>query len=52
MKGSVRQKNIARKRRVVERIYEMKYSLKGYKDRNRHPKKKKKRSGQARLVYV
>ena len=46
-----------RKRRVVGRIYGMKYSLKGHKDRNRHKnriikKKKKKRSGLARLVYV
>ena len=52
MKGSVRQKNIARKRRVVERIYEMKYSLKGYKDRNRHPKKKeKKKKGVGKLGW-
>ena len=38
-----------RKRRVVGRIYGMKYSLKGHKDRNRHKnriiKKKKKKKG-------
>ena len=43
------QKNRVRKWRVVERIYEMKYSWKGHKDRNRH-KKRIKRSGQAWLV--
>ena len=37
-----------RKRRVVGRIYGMKYSWKGHKDRNRH-KNRIKRSGQARL---
>ena len=40
-----------RKRRVVGRIYGMKYSWKGHKDRNRH-KNSKKRSGQIRLIYV
>ena len=40
-----------RKRRVVGRIYWMKYSWKGHKDKNRH-KSRIKRSGQARLVYV
>ena len=40
-----------RKRRVVGRIHGMKYSWKGYKDRNRH-KIRIKRSGQARVVYV
>ena len=40
-----------RKRRVVGRIYEMKYSWKVHKDKNRH-KNRIKRSGQARLVYV
>ena len=40
-----------RKRRVVGRIYEMKYSWKGHNDRNRH-KKRITRSGAARLVYV
>ena len=33
------QENRARKRRVVGRIYGIKCSLKGYKDRNRHKKK-------------
>ena len=36
---------------VFERIYGMKYSWKGHKDRKRH-KHRIKRSGQARLVYV
>ena len=36
---------------VVGRIYGMKYSWKGHKDRNRY-KNRIKRSGQARLVYV
>ena len=40
-----------RKRRVVGRIYGMKYSRKGHKERNRY-KNRIKRSGQARLVYV
>ena len=40
-----------RKRRVVGKIYGMKYSRKGHKDRNRH-KNRIKRSGQARLLYV
>ena len=40
-----------RKRRVVGRIYGMKYSGKGRKDRNRH-KNRIRRSEQARLVYV
>ena len=40
-----------RKRRVVGRIYAMKYSWRGHRDRNTH-KKRIKRSGQARLVYV
>ena len=44
-------KNRVRKRRVVGRIYGMKYSWKGHKERNRH-KNRIKRSGQARLVYV
>ena len=39
-----------RKRRAVGRMYGIKYSGKGHKDRNRP--KNKKRSGQARLVYV
>ena len=43
--------NRVRKRRVVRRIYGMKYSWKGHKNRNRH-KNRMKRSGQARLVYV
>ena len=37
--------------RVVRRIYGMKYSWKGHKDKNRH-KNIIKRSGQAQLVYV
>ena len=41
-----------RKRWVVGRIYGMKYSWKGHKDRNRHKNRIKKKSGQARLVYV
>ena len=40
-----------RKRRVVGRIYGVKYSWHGHKDRNRH-KNRIKRSGQARLDYV
>ena len=40
-----------KKRRVVGRIYEMKYSWKGHKDRHRH-KNRMKRNGQARLDYV
>ena len=40
-----------RKWRVVGRIYGMKCSRKGHKNRNRHTNRKKK-SGQARLVYV
>ena len=40
-----------RKRRVVGRIYGLKYSWQGHKERNRH-KNGLKRSGQARLVYV
>ena len=44
-------KNRVRKRRVVRRIYGMKYSWKGHKDRNTY-KNRMKRSGQARLVYV
>ena len=39
------------KRRVVGRIYRMKYSWKGSKERQRH-KNRIKRSEQARLVYV
>ena len=38
-----------RKRTVVGRLYGMKYSRKGHKDRNRH-KNRIKRSGRARLV--
>ena len=52
-----------RKWRVVGKIYGIKYSLKGHKDRNRHThtkqtkkegkkRKKNKMSGQAQLVYV
>ena len=55
LKGPVRQKqdqkDRVRKRRVVERIYGMKYSWKGHRDRNSH-KYRTKMSGQARLVYV
>ena len=40
-----------RKQRVVGRMYGMKYSWKGHKDRNRH-KSRMKRRGQARLVYI
>ena len=40
-----------RKRRVVRRIYGMKYSWKGHNDRNRQ-KNRIKRSGQAQLVYA
>ena len=40
MKGPIRekydQKNRVREQRVVGRIYGMKYSSKGHKDRNRH----------------
>ena len=39
-----------RKRRVVGRVYGMKYSWKGHKHRNRH-KDRIKTSGQTRLVY-
>ena len=35
-KAETRRKNRVRKRRVVGRIYGMKYSGKGHKDRNRH----------------
>ena len=41
-----------RKRRVVGRIYGIKYSWKGHIDRNRHENTIKRRNGQARLVYV
>ena len=44
-------KNRVRKRRLVGRIYGMKYSRKGHQKRNRQ-KNRIKRSGQARLVYV
>ena len=44
-------KNRVRKRRVVGRIYGMKYSWKGHKDRNSH-KNRINRSGQAWLAYV
>ena len=44
-------KSRARKRRVVRRIYRMKYSWKGYKDRNGHTSRLK-RSEQAWLFYV
>ena len=44
-------KNIVRKRRYAGRIYEMKFSGKGLKNRNRH-KNRIQRSGQAELVYV
>ena len=40
-----------RKWRVVGRIYGIKYSFKGHKNRNRNENRIK-RSGQARLVYV
>ena len=40
-----------RKRRVIGRIYGIKYSWKGHKYRGRH-KNRIKRRGQARLVYV
>ena len=45
------QKNRVRKRRVVGRIYGMKYRWKGHKDRNGH-KSRINRSGQAQLLYV
>ena len=45
------QKKRVRKQRLVGRIYGMKYSSKGHKDRNRH-RNRVKRSGQARLLYV
>ena len=55
MKGPMRKrydrKNRVRKRRVVGRIYGMKYSRKDYKDRNRY-RNGVKRNGQARLVYI
>ena len=55
LKGPVRQKqyrkNGVRKRRVVGRIYRIKCSWQGHKDKNRR-KIWIKRSGQARLVYV
>ena len=35
-KAETRRKNRVRKRRVVGRIYGLKYSGKGHKDRNRH----------------
>ena len=44
-------KNRVRKQRIVGRVYGIKYSLKGHKDKNRH-KNRTKRCGQARLVYV
>ena len=40
-----------KKRGAVGKIYGMKYSRKGHKDRNRH-KNRIKRSGKTRLVYV
>ena len=40
-----------RKRRVG-RIYGMKYSSKGHKDKKNRHKNRLKRSGQARLLYV
>ena len=45
-------KERVRKRKGFGRIYGMKYSRKGHKDRNRHKSRIKKRSGQAWLVYV
>ena len=50
IKRRISERTRVRKLRVVGRIYEMKYSWKGHKDRNRH-KNRIKRSGQARLVY-
>ena len=50
-KAEIRPEEFVRKRRVVGRIYRMKYSWKSHKDRNRH-KNRIKRSGQAWLVYV
>ena len=45
MKGPIRprqdRKNRVRKRRVIGRIYGMKYSPKGHKDRNRHKNRTK-----------
>ena len=45
MKGPIRQtsdqKNRVRKRRIVGRIYEMKYTWKGHNDRNRHKNRTK-----------
>ena len=38
-KAEIQPKNKVRKRRVFGRIDGMKYSLKGYKDRNRHKNK-------------
>ena len=53
VEGPVRQKqdrkHRVRKRRVVERIYGIKYSSKGHVDRNRHTNRIK-TSGQARLA--
>ena len=50
-KAELNRKNRVKKRRVDGRIYGMKYSGKGHKDRHRH-KNRRKRSVQARLVYV
>ena len=52
MRQKLDRKNRVKKRRVVRRIYGMKHSWKGHKDRNRHKNRIKKRSGQARLIYV
>ena len=51
-KAQIRLEEQSEKRRVVGRIYGMKYSWKGHTDTNKHKNKQKKRSGQARLIYV
>ena len=50
-KADIRSEEESKKRRVVGRIYGMKYSCNGHKGRNRH-KNRIKRSEQAQLVYV
>ena len=50
IKAEIRPEEQSEKLGVVGRIYEMKYSWKSHKDRNKH-KNRIKRSGQAWLVY-
>ena len=50
-KAELRPQEQIEKRRVVGRIYAIKYSRKGHRDRNRY-KNRIKKSGQVRLVYA